>query len=83
MSDHMTLDDFLAATEGIPAIALRSVMVTALAVEPARTPDAYQRFYDRVLEALGRSPEPVAGAFDLREQGGWSVGGDRAPFDSR
>jgi hypothetical protein len=60
----MTLDKFLDATADIPAPALRSAMVLALAAEPARTPDAYPRFYDRVMEALGLpaagSSEPAA-----------------------
>ena len=79
----MTLNEFLAATEGIPATDLRSAMVTALAAEPARTPEAYQRYYGRVLEMLGRLPEPVTRPFDLREQRGWSVGRERTPFDLR
>jgi hypothetical protein len=60
----MTLNEFLTATESIPAAALRSAMVAALAVEPARTPEAYNRFYDRVLVRLGLSAadsdEPAA-----------------------
>jgi len=51
----MTLKDFLKATSNIPDLDLRRAMTAALSVEPARTPDAYRRFYDRVFEEL--SPE--------------------------
>jgi len=63
----MTLKDFLKATSNIPDLDLRRAMTAALSVEPARTPDAYRRFYDRVLEELSpeiedddREPVPVA-----------------------
>ena len=60
----MSLEEFLSATEGIPVPALRSAMVAALAVEAARTPEAYPRFYERVLDRLGLSAagsaEPAA-----------------------
>jgi hypothetical protein len=36
---------------------LRSAMTMALSVEPARTPDAYLRFYRRVLDELGLEDE--------------------------
>jgi hypothetical protein len=49
----MTLQEFLDATEGIPDTVLRRAMVAALSVEPARTPEAYRRFYDRVVRDLG------------------------------
>jgi hypothetical protein len=48
----MTLREFLDATAGVPEPALRAAMTTALAVEPARTPGAYHRFYDRVVHEL-------------------------------
>lgn len=49
----MTLQEFLNATAGVPEPALRAAMTTALAVEPARTPDACRRFYARVVHELG------------------------------
>jgi hypothetical protein len=54
----MTLEQFLTATASVPERELRSAMVVALAVEPARGPEAYRRFYDRVLHELGRDAEP-------------------------
>jgi hypothetical protein len=54
----MTLEQFLTATASVPEPELRSAMVAALAVEPARRPEAYRRFYDRVLHELGLDPEP-------------------------
>ena len=48
----MTLQKFLEVTEGIPDTVLRRAMVAALSVEPARTPAAYRRFYDRVVRDL-------------------------------
>jgi len=60
----MTLKQFLDATASVPEPVLRSAMVAALSVEPARTADAYPRFYDRVLHELAGGPEdpslPVA-----------------------
>ena len=49
----MTLQEFLNATAVVPEPALRVAMTTALAVEPARTPDACRRFYARVVRELG------------------------------
>ena len=49
----MTLQEVLNATAVVPEPALRAAMATALAVEPARTPDAYRRFYARVVRELG------------------------------
>ena len=49
----MTLQEFLNATKGIPDPVLRRAMVTALSIEPARTPEACRRFYDRVVRDLG------------------------------
>ena len=49
----MTLDQFLAMTAAVPELTLRSAMTAALAVEPARTPAAYRRFYTRVVRELG------------------------------
>jgi hypothetical protein len=48
----MTLQEFLEVTEGIPDTVLRRAMVAALSIEPARTPAAYRRFYDRVVRDL-------------------------------
>jgi hypothetical protein len=53
----MTLEQFLNATSHLPEPVLRSAMVTALSVEPARTPDACRRFYDRVIHELGLDAE--------------------------
>ena len=53
----MTLDEFLAITGAVPETALRSAMTAALAVEPARTPAAYRRFYTRVVRELGLNAE--------------------------
>lgn len=54
----MTLEQFLTATASVPQPVLRSAMVVALSVEPARSPEAYRRFYDRVLHELGLDLEP-------------------------
>jgi len=66
----MTLQDFLDVTADVPDAMLRPAMVAALAAEPARTPEACRRFYDRVvrelsLEALpdASSPAPVLPRF--------------------
>jgi len=48
----MTLRTFLDLTQRVPDAMLRPAMVAALAVEPARTPEACRRFYDRVVQAL-------------------------------
>ena len=48
----MRLGDFLNVTAGIPETELRRAMVAALSVEPARTPDAFGRFYERVVRDL-------------------------------
>ena len=53
----MTLDQFLNATSAVPEPILRSAMTSALSVEPARTPDAYRRFYSRVVHELGLAAE--------------------------
>ena len=39
---------------------LRRAMTAALSVEPARTPDAYRRFYTRVLRELNLASEEAA-----------------------
>ena len=57
MLKTMTLEQFLKATAAVPAPALRSAMTLALSVEPARTPDAYRRFYRRVVDELGLENE--------------------------
>ena len=54
---EMTLREFLFATADAPPRRLRRAMVSALSVEPARMPEAYPRFYARVLEALERLPD--------------------------
>ncbi len=53
----MTLREFLFATASTPPQRLRRAMVSALGVEPARVPEAYPRFYTRVLEALEGLPD--------------------------
>jgi hypothetical protein len=53
----MTLKEFQNATSAVPAPALRCAMAAALSVEPARTPDAYRRFYARVVALLGVATE--------------------------
>ena len=60
----MTLQEFLDATVDVPEPLLRAAMTMALSVEPARTPDAYRRFYRRVLDALGMTDDliPVVAA---------------------
>jgi hypothetical protein len=57
MEIAMTLEQFLNVTAGVPEPMLRSAMVFALSMEPARTPEAYRRFYDRVVQELGLDPE--------------------------
>ena len=54
----MTLQQFLSLTSATPPAAVRHAMVVALAIEPARTPDARARFYCRVVLALGLAAEP-------------------------
>ena len=54
----MTLEQFLSTTASVPEPVLRSAMVVALSAEPARNPEAYRRFYDRVLHELGLDLEP-------------------------
>jgi hypothetical protein len=49
----MTLKEFQSATSAVPEPALRCAIAAALSVEPARTPDAYRRFYTRVVVTLG------------------------------
>jgi len=49
----MTLEQFLAITAAVPQTTLRSAMTAAHAVEPARAPAAYRRFYTRVVRELG------------------------------
>ena len=56
----MTLQQYLDLTASTPSVALRRAMATALGVEAARAPDAYPRYYDRVLEALCRETRPLA-----------------------
>ena len=55
----MTLEQFLNATAGVPEPVLRSAMTVALSVESARTPEAYRRFYDRVVHELGLDQSAV------------------------
>lgn len=56
----MTLKEFLSATSAVPSPLLRRAMIAALSVEPARTPDAYRRFYSRVLHELNLANEEAA-----------------------
>jgi hypothetical protein len=65
----MTLQDFLNATVDVPDAVLRSAMTTALAVEPARTPGAYRRFYARVIAELNADGEMPVGADLLLNDG--------------
>jgi len=58
----MTLEQFLNATADVPDPVLRSAMVVALSVEAARTPEAYRRFYDRVVHELSMRSEPAVGS---------------------
>jgi hypothetical protein len=60
----MTLEQFLDATASVAEPVLRSAMVVALSVEPARTAAAYPRFYARVLHELSGGPDgpPLPGA---------------------
>ena len=54
----MTLQTFLEVTADVPESMLRPAMVAALAAEPARTPEACRRFYDRVLRELSLEALP-------------------------
>jgi hypothetical protein len=54
----MTLEQFLNVTAEVPEPVLRSAMVVALSMEPARTPETYRRFYDRVIHELGLDALP-------------------------
>ena len=56
----MTLNEFLSATSAVPESVLRPAMTAALSVEPARTPDAYRRFYSRVVCGLGLAADEAA-----------------------
>jgi hypothetical protein len=56
----MTLQQYLELTASTPRVALRRAMATALGVEAARTPDAYPRYYDRVIDALCNEIRPPA-----------------------
>ena len=61
----MTLKEFLNATSDVPEPVLREAMTSALLIEPARTPDAYRRFYSRIVHELGlSSDETTAGEAD-------------------
>jgi hypothetical protein len=48
----MTLNQFLSATSDVHEAVLRQAMAAALSVEPARSPEQYQRFYTRVVREL-------------------------------
>ena len=56
----MTLRTFLDVTADVPEAMLRPAMVAALAAEPARTPEACRRFYDRVVRELSLEALPDA-----------------------
>ncbi len=60
LETEMTLKEFLSATSAVPSPLLRRAMTAALSVEPARTPDAYRRFYIRVLHELNLATEEAA-----------------------
>jgi len=68
LEGRMTLERFLDATTNVPDAMLRQAMVAALAVEPARSAEAYRRFYDRVVRELSLDAHPesdlAASAFD-------------------
>ena len=51
-SSTMTLRQFETITYSVPPSALRRAMAAALAVEPVRSPEAYARFYGRVIAEL-------------------------------
>ena len=84
----MNLKEFLDATAGVPEPILRSAMVVALAVEPARTPAAYRRFYDRVVKGLRLDTVPSEESRGHWVETGASVGdcgqqpSDRDPSDN-
>ena len=48
----MTLRQFLTATADAPDLRLRQAIVRALTTEAPYTPEAYRRFYRRVVEEL-------------------------------
>ena len=74
----MTLKEFQSATSAVPAPALRCAMAAALSVEPARTTDAYRRFYARVVVVLGlATEEPVRATPTRIPTGGGEVVSDR------
>lgn len=54
----MTLHQYLDLTASTSGVDLRRAMATALGVEAAHTPDAYARYYDRVIDALCRETRP-------------------------
>ena len=56
----MTLHQYLDLTASTPRVVLRRAMATALRVEAVRTPDAYARYYDRVIDALCHETRPLA-----------------------
>ncbi len=56
----MTLEQFMRATAATPGPDLRRAIVLALAVEPARTPAARQRFYERVVRLVTTGDAPAA-----------------------
>ena len=66
----MTLHQYLDLTASTPSVDLRRAMVTALGVEAPRTPDAYRRYYDRVLDALCRETRPLT----LQTSPVWAMG---------
>ena len=53
---HLTLRTFLTLTATTPAPVLRRALAAALLVERPDTPEAYSRFYGRVLSALYAAP---------------------------
>lgn len=72
MRSSRQADAFLRAQVGSSTVALsdpsavRRAMVVALAVEPARTAQAYRRFYGRALAELGRTSEAGCGSSTAR-----------------
>ncbi len=56
----MTLQNFLTLTAGVPERDLRRAIAGALSSEGPRGPEAYERFYDRVVADLGLTTETDA-----------------------
>ncbi len=66
----MILQQFLTVTATTPGPVLRRAIATALSVESPKTPEAYDRFYCRVLGELGvtLATDCLGGASGLTSQ---------------